>query len=73
MCRNYLSIYNLNIPDSLKDKWEAVFNHKECMKDKVDSFKNIKAQPMTCSIHKIIANIITFLDINITKLSICIK
>jgi len=44
-----------------------VFNHKECMKDKVDTFKNIKAQQMIYSMCKMIANIMTSSDTNAMK------
>ena len=57
-------MYNLNILDSLKDKQEVVFNYKECIKDKIDAFKNIKAQPIIYNMYKIIANIMTSSDTN---------
>jgi len=73
MCRNYLSMHNLKIPKKLKDKWQAISEHKTAIKDKVNTFKNVKAQPMTSSMWKMIANIMTSDDTNLTKIKIHIK
>ena len=43
------------------------------MKDKVDAFKNIKAQSMICSMYKTIANIMTSDNTNLTKIKIYFK
>ena len=40
-CKNYLLLRNLFVPDLLKRKREAVFNHKKSMKSDSNEFYNV--------------------------------
>ena len=73
MCKNYSIIHNLDMPDTLKEKRTTIKNHKESLKENMDILKELKFQPMLCSLHKMISNIMASDGTNFMKLQIHIK
>ena len=73
MCRNYLALHNLEIPEKLKDKRQSVSDHKALMKDQVDILQNVKVQPLICSLYKMISSLMTSDSISMVDLKIYIK
>ena len=68
MCRNQLLLHNLNIPNTIKDKREAVLKHMQLMKNEMNEFNKLSIQPLICSIYKLVVNIITAVDSRTSKL-----
>ena len=66
-------IHNQDMPTTLKEKRTAIKKHKESLKENMDKLKEVKFQPMLCSLHKMISNIMTSDGSNIMKLQIHIK
>ena len=52
MCTNYLSLHNIQMPESLKEKRRAVQDHKETMIGEARTFDDVKAGPLTLCFHK---------------------
>ena len=68
MCRNYLLLRNLDVPNTIKEKREAVLKHMQLMKNEMNEFNKLSIQPLICSIYKLVANIMTAVDTRKSKL-----
>ena len=73
MCKNYLLLRNLEVPNKIADKREAVFKHKQSMKNDSIDHNKLSAQPLICGLYKLIANIMTAVDSKKSKLQIHYK
>ena len=73
MCKTYLLLRNLEVPDNIKEKREAVKQHMLSMKNNAIEFNNISIQPLICSFHKLVSNIMTASDSRKSKLRIHYK
>ena len=61
-CKNYLLLRNLKVPNTIKEKREAVLKHMKSMKNEINECDKISIQPVVCSIYKLVANIMTAVD-----------
>ena len=68
MCRNYLLSRNLDVPNAIKEKREAVLKHMQSMKNEMNEFNKLSIQPLICSIYKLVANIMTAVETRKSKL-----
>ena len=51
MRKNYSLLRNLDVPNTTKEKREAVKNHMLPMKNKINEFNNILIQSLVCSFY----------------------
>lgn len=62
MCRNYLLLRNLNLPNAIKEKRKEVLKHMQLMKNEINEFNKLSIQPLICSICKLVASIMMVVD-----------
>ena len=60
ICRNYLSLCNLKIPNKLKDKQDAIIKYQDSIKEKLKKLEYVKVQSMVATRSELVAQIITF-------------
>jgi len=60
ICRNYLSLYNLKIPNKLKDKQDTINKYQDSIKEKLKKLEYIKVQSIVATRSELVAQIITF-------------
>ena len=68
MCKNCLLLRNIDVPNAIKEKREAVLKHMQSMKSEFNDFNKTSLQPLVCSICKLVANIMTAKDSAESKL-----
>ena len=69
-CTNYLLLRNLLVPDLLKEKREAVFNHKQSMMGDINGFDNGSAQYFLHSLCKLVSNVMNAANSKESNLSV---
>lgn len=72
-CKNYLLLFNQFVFDLLKEKREAVLNHKQSMKNDSNNFCNFLAQPFLSSFCKLVANVMAVGNLKASNLSAHMK
>ena len=71
--KNYLLLRNLKVLNTIKEKREAVLKHMKSMKNEINECDKISIQLVVCSIYKLVANIMTAVDLRQSKLRIHYK
>ena len=73
ICKNYLTICHLSVPNKLKDERAAAAVHRELTKERSRELKHVEVQPHACSRCKLAAHVVTSDQTNADNLKIHMK